>query len=76
MINFFIHLNTKPHFFIKTDNPDVFVGSNDEGIDRVVAANGKYAFFMESSSIQYIIERNCAVTQIGGTLDTKVKLNI
>ena len=59
-------------FLIKTDNPDVFVGSNDEGIDRVVAANGKYAFFMESSSIQYIIERNCDVTQIGGTLDTKV----
>ena len=28
---------------------------------------------MESSSIQYIIERNCAVTQIGGTLDTKVR---
>ena len=61
------------HYNISTtDNPDVFVGSNDEGIDRVVAANGKYAFFMESSSIQYIIERNCDVTQIGGTLDTKV----
>ena len=52
------------------------MGSNDEGIDRVVAANGKYAFFMESSSIQYIIERNCAVTQIGGTLDTKVTFDI
>ena len=70
--NSVIHLNTKLDIFIKTDNPDVFVGSNDEGIDRVVAANGKYAFFMESSSIQYIIERNCDVTQIGGTLDTKV----
>ena len=72
MIDSVIHLNTKLDIFIKTDNPDVFVGSNDEGIDRVVAANGKYAFFMESSSIQYIIERNCDVTQIGGTLDTKV----
>lgn len=27
---------------------------------------------MESSSIQYIIERNCKVTQIGGNLDNKV----
>ena len=59
-------------FFFVSDNPDVFVGSNDEGIERVEKADGKYAFFMESSSIQYIIERNCAVTQIGGTLDTKV----
>ena len=55
------------------DNPDVFVSSNSEGIERVEKADGKYAFFMESSSIQYIIERNCAVTQIGGTLDTKVR---
>ena len=54
------------------DNPDVMVGNNREGIERVKAENGKYAFFMESSSIQYIIERECEVTQIGGTLDTKV----
>lgn len=72
MIQLLYLSDTKLHFYIITDNPDVFVGSNDEGIDRVVAANGKYAFFMESSSIQYIIERNCDVTQIGGTLDTKV----
>ena len=58
--------------FLFPDNPDVFVESNDAGIQRVEEADGKYAFFMESSSIQYIIERNCAVTQIGGTLDTKV----
>ena len=58
--------------FLFPDNPDVFVESNAKGIQRVEEADGKYAFFMESSSIQYIIERNCAVTQIGGTLDTKV----
>jgi ionotropic glutamate receptor len=50
------------------------VGNNDEGIERVKDTNGKYAFFMESSSIQYIIERDCDVTQIGGTLDTKVSI--
>ena len=51
------------------------VNTNEEGIERVKSSNGKYAFFMESSSIQYIIERDCEVTQIGGTLDTKVILN-
>ena len=61
---------------VLTDHPDVFVSSNSEGIERVEKADGKYAFFMESSSIQYIIERNCAVTQIGGTLDTKVMKNV
>ena len=48
------------------------VGSNEEGINRVKSTDGKYAFFMESSSIQYIIERDCEVTQIGQRLDTKV----
>ena len=48
------------------------VSGNDEGIERVINSDGKYAFFMESTSIQYIIERQCEVTQIGGTLDTKV----
>lgn len=30
-----------------------------------------YAYLMESSSIEYIIERNCEVTQVGGLLDDK-----
>ena len=72
MFNFLFIGDDTIYFFFISDNPDVFVGSNDEGIERVEKADGKYAFFMESSSIQYIIERNCAVTQIGGTLDTKV----
>ena len=50
------------------------VKNNEEGIERVKSSNGKYAFMMESSSIQYIIERDCEVTQIGGTLDTKVNI--
>ena len=48
------------------------VGSNDEGVEKVVEMDGKYAYMMESSSIQYLIERNCLVTQIGGNLDNKV----
>ena len=48
------------------------VNSNTEGLDKVMNSDGKYAFLMESSSIQYIIERNCKLTQIGGNLDNKV----
>lgn len=46
-----------------------YVRSNDEGQKRV--EEGKFAFFMESASIEYIIERNCNLTQIGGLLDSK-----
>jgi len=53
------------------DNPDVFTGSNQEGIQRVKNSNGKYAFFMESSSIEYVVERECDLAQVGGLLDAK-----
>lgn len=46
-----------------------YVRSNDEGQKRV--EEGKFAFFMESASIEYIVERNCNLTQIGGLLDSK-----
>lgn len=52
-------------------NPDVFVSSNDEGQKRVERENGAYAFLMESTSIEYVIERECNLTQIGGQLDNK-----
>lgn len=32
---------------------------------------GKYAFLMESSAIEYITERRCELTQVGGLLDSK-----
>ena len=38
---------------------------------RVLEDNGKYAFLMESTSVEYVIERNCELTQIGGLLDSK-----
>ena len=52
------------------------MGSNDEGVEKVVEMDGKYAYMMESSSIQYLIERNCLVTQIGGNLDNKVTFKV
>lgn len=34
-------------------------------------SNGLYAYLSESTSIEYITERNCDLTQIGGLLDSK-----
>ena len=48
------------------------VKSNDAGIQKVIDEAGKYAYFMESASIEYTVERKCQVTQIGGLLDNKV----
>ncbi|XP_063826529.1 glutamate receptor ionotropic, kainate 2-like [Ostrinia nubilalis] len=42
---------------------------NDIGIQKVV--EGNYAFLMESTSIEYTIERNCETTKIGDLLDSK-----
>lgn len=49
--------------------PHVFMKKNDDGKTRV--EKGGYAYLMESASIEYIVERNCNLTQIGGLLDTK-----
>ncbi|XP_039445715.1 glutamate receptor ionotropic, kainate 2 isoform X2 [Culex pipiens pallens] len=50
-------------------NPELLTSSNPEGLNRAKTEN--YAFLMESSSIEYIVERECDVTQIGGLLDDK-----
>ncbi|ROT79787.1 putative glutamate receptor ionotropic, kainate 2 [Penaeus vannamei] len=34
-------------------------------------SNGLYAYLMESTSIEYVVERQCDLTQIGGLLDSK-----
>lgn len=44
---------------------------NQVGVDMAADESKDYAFLMESSSIEYVIERNCDVTQIGGLLDDK-----
>ena len=52
-------------------NPRVFTMSNNEGVQRVVDSDGQFAFLMESNSIQYQIERNCELIQVGKLLDSK-----
>ena len=73
--------------FMESQKPKVFTTNNADGVQRVLESPGKifpgnifkykniftgqYAFLMESNSIQYQIERNCELTQIGGLLDSK-----
>lgn len=57
--------------FMEPQRPSVFTMSNQEGVDRVKKGKGAYAFLMESTSIEYVIERNCDLTQVGGMLDSK-----
>ncbi|XP_043279379.1 glutamate receptor ionotropic, kainate 2 isoform X2 [Venturia canescens] len=57
--------------FMESAKPSVFTKSNVEGVERVVKGKGNYAFLMESTSIEYVIERNCELTQVGGLLDSK-----
>ena len=57
--------------FMETTKPSVRVKSNMEGVERVQRSNGLYAFLMESSTIEFFIERKCDLTQIGGMIDSK-----
>jgi len=51
------------------DNPQYMTNTNQEGVDRV--ENSNYAFLMESTTIEYITERRCTLTQVGALLDEK-----
>ncbi|XP_071571021.1 glutamate receptor ionotropic, kainate 2 isoform X3 [Temnothorax nylanderi] len=51
--------------------PSVFTLSNDEGVERVIKGKRQYAFLMESTTIEYKMERNCEIDKIGGLIDNK-----
>jgi ionotropic glutamate receptor len=50
-------------------NPDVFVNSTENGIQRV--KNGGYAFLLESTMNEYRRQRDCDLMQVGGLIDSK-----
>ncbi|CAJ0581656.1 unnamed protein product, partial [Mesorhabditis spiculigera] len=54
---------------MESSSPTVFVNSSREGIARVKAGN--YAYMMESSMLEYYMERDCELQRIGGLLDSK-----
>ena len=54
---------------MESKKPSVFVSTYDEGIKRVL--EGNFAFLMESATLDYAVQRNCNLTQIGGLIDSK-----
>lgn len=55
--------------FMESKKPSVFVSDYEEGIKRVI--EGDFAFLMESTMLDFVVQRNCNLTQIGGLLDSK-----
>lgn len=55
---------------MESNVPTVFVNSSKEGIERVKAGN--YAYIMESTMIEYYMERDCDLQRIDALLDSKV----
>lgn len=55
--------------FMESARPSVFVESNEKGVERV--KRGDYAYLMESTSIEYTIERHCDLYSVGNPLDSK-----
>lgn len=54
---------------MESRKPSVFVKTYEEGVQRVL--EGNYAFLMESTMLDYAVQRDCNLTQIGGLLDSK-----
>ena len=55
--------------FMESTRPSVFVETKSKGVERV--KKGDYAFLMESTSIEFLLERECDLYQVGGLLDSK-----
>ncbi|VVC94094.1 unnamed protein product [Leptidea sinapis] len=56
---------------MKASRPTVFTHSNEEGRERVLRSKGTYAFFMESTAIEYYMQRYCDLKMVGNKLDSK-----
>lgn len=52
--------------------PRVFVKVTEDGVQRVRASKGKYAFLLESTMNDYYNQRKpCNTMKVGGNLDAK-----
>ncbi|KAJ8716643.1 hypothetical protein PYW07_003270 [Mythimna separata] len=68
----FFEESTSPIYqgmFKKMTRNGWLVGDNDVGVLK--AETQQYAFFMESTSLEYYKERHCDLLQVGGLLDSK-----
>ncbi|XP_063242513.1 glutamate receptor ionotropic, kainate 2-like isoform X1 [Bacillus rossius redtenbacheri] len=61
----------KMYKYMLENKDEVMSETNEIGEERVKSSDEDYAFLMESSSIDYIVERNCDLARVGGLLDNK-----
>ena len=54
---------------MESKEPTVFTSTYKEGVERVL--QGNFAFLCESSMLEYVVQKNCNLTQIGGLVDSK-----
>ncbi|XP_025421256.1 glutamate receptor ionotropic, kainate 2-like isoform X2 [Sipha flava] len=66
-----VNLYQKMWSAMESYGDSVMVSDNKQGVDRVKKERNHYAFFMESSSIEYEVQRNCDLTEVGYWLDNK-----
>ncbi|XP_066583373.1 glutamate receptor ionotropic, kainate 2-like [Prorops nasuta] len=55
--------------YMQANAKEVLLSKNEEGSNKV--KEGGFAFLMESTSIEYLKERDCELEQVGGLLDEK-----
>ena len=55
--------------FMEAHKDEVYVDGNDKGFEKVKTSN--YAYLAESTTVDYTVQRNCDLTQVGGLLDSK-----
>lgn len=55
--------------FMESRRAETLLESNSKGVERV--KKGDFAFLMESTTIEYTVERNCDLSQVGSLLDQK-----
>ena len=55
--------------YMESKEPTVFAATYKEGVERVL--QGNYAFLCESSMLDWLVQRDCNLTQIGGLVDNK-----
>lgn len=51
--------------------PSVFTDTPELGVDRVKKAKGDYAFLMETTSLEYQVEQNCDLMNVGPQIGEK-----
>jgi ionotropic glutamate receptor len=59
----------KIYQYMKDHEDDVMVKDNNLGVVKAETKN--YAFFMETTSIEYETQRRCSLTSVGNSLDEK-----